>query len=136
MSEFLVETQHFSSPVPSQYEEESCTDVQNTLLQNPKNNLSHVTPKIINISSYDLSKPEISLLSKGAKYCPTPMQNNLLELRVDILEFLRKIQLLDMFGNNNTPANNTISKSIVKKNRALLSHDPVGIRFYNQISMK
>ena len=110
-SGFSVGTQHFSSPVPSQYDEESCPDVQNTILQNPQNNLSHVTPKIINISSYDLSKPEISLLSKGAKFCPTPMQNNLLELRVDILEFLRKVQLLD----KNRPANNTISKSIVTK---------------------
>ena len=95
-SKFSVRTGNISLHNNLQYERESCFDVRETLFENFQNTLSDVTPKIINISSYDLSNAEISLLSKGMKFCPTSISKNLLELRVDILAFLRKIQLLDM----------------------------------------
>ena len=108
-----------------------CLNVrQNNFIVSPnlQNNLSHVTPKIINISSYDLNPNEISILSKGKKYCPTPIYKDLLNLRVDIHEFLRKIQLLDLFGHNtNTDNQCNIDKSVVKKTGTFLplpSKDP------------
>ena len=78
--------------------------------------MSDVTPKIINISTYDLNNAEISLLSKGKKYVPDPISKDLLNLRVDINEFIRKIQLLDEFGNNtNSQIQFNVNNSIVKK---------------------
>ena len=51
------------------------------------------TPKVINISSYELNISEISILAKGRKFCPTPEYSDLLGLKVDITEFARKLQL-------------------------------------------
>ena len=66
-----------------------------------KNNINNVIPKIINLSSYDLTNAEITVLSKGLKFCPTPMKKDLLNLEIEIKEFIRKIELITEFSENN-----------------------------------
>ena len=56
------------------------------------------TPKIINISSYVLNQSEISILAKGKKFTPTPEYSDLLGLKVDIMEFIRKIHYANFLG--------------------------------------
>ena len=66
-------------------------------------NIMDSAPKVINISSYDPSPSEISLLKRGLKFCPTPQRSDLLNLEVDIAELVRKIELINYFSsfNNN-----------------------------------
>ena len=72
------------------------------------------TPKIINISSYVLNQSEISILAKGKKFTPTPEYSDLLGLKVDIMEFIRKIQLRELFGGNDISLGRTGENSVVK----------------------
>ena len=57
-----------------------------------------VKPKVINISSHQLSDYELSILSKGFKFCSTPYKSDLLELETNIKDFVRKLQLKIQFG--------------------------------------
>ena len=68
-------------------------DITNNYISD--NTIENTTPKIINISTYNLTKSEKSLLKKGLKFCPTPVKSDLLNLEVDIKEFLRKLELLN-----------------------------------------
>jgi hypothetical protein len=63
--------------------------------------LAGFTPKIVNISSYIANLTEITVMGYGKKFCPTPMYNDLLGLKVDITEFVRKLQLKERFGSIN-----------------------------------
>lgn len=76
--------------------------------------------QIINISSKYLSEREIKLLSKGLKFTPTPTKSNLQELNEDVLEFTRKLRLLEYFeGRDDTDESLVRNKSdwIPPKNR-------------------
>ena len=53
-------------------------------------------PKVINLSGRNLSSSEISVLSKGLKYTPTP-KGNYAELAADVNEFCRKLRLNELF---------------------------------------
>jgi hypothetical protein len=77
--------------------------------------LAGFTPKIVNISSYVLNATEISLLAKGKKFCPTPVYNDFLELKVNIADFVRKIQLKEKFGSSISEGGNKQNESLVKK---------------------
>ena len=88
-----------------------------------QNHLSDVTPKIINISSYDLTRSEISILAKGTKFCPTPIKKDVLNLQVDINVFLRKILLLDQFGSRTSACSSNIDQSLVKKSGTFIPKD-------------
>ena len=57
---------------------------------NLPSNISDITPKIFNFSDYSPTNDELSILSLGFKYCPTPKKPALLDLEVDINEFVRK----------------------------------------------
>ena len=82
------------------------------------------TPKVINISSYELNDSEISLLAKGRKFCPTPLYNDLLGLKVDIIEFARKLQLKELFGSNHSAGNgDNLNMSILKKTGTFIPSD-------------
>ena len=124
-SGFSLRTRITSLRLPSRNERDICFEVPQVNLLNVRNNLSDATPKIINISKYDLNPAEISLLSKGKKYCPTPMYNDLLELRVDVEDFIRNVQLLDEFGGRNN-SNQNINNSLVKRTGLFLpfTRDP------------
>jgi uncharacterized protein (UPF0305 family) len=56
-----------------------------------------IDPKIINISSKDLSNSEIRLLKRGLKFTPTPRPNKD-ELVSDIKGFTRKLRLMEYFN--------------------------------------
>ena len=75
-------------------------------------NISDITtPKIVNLSSYDLSENEISLLQKGLNFCPTPSTPDLMELEVNLRDFVRLLLLKDNFGSQN----NNNSDYLVRK---------------------
>ena len=44
---------------------------------------------IVNLSDYQLSEPEISILSKGLKFCPTPGYHEVSEVQSDLDHFHR-----------------------------------------------
>ena len=48
-----------------------------------------VEPKILNLSNYSLTPNEISLLSYGLKFCPTPNKYNIDQSKIDISNFCR-----------------------------------------------
>ena len=53
-------------------------------------------PVIINICNRELSKDEISVLQKGAKFTPIPKRDNN-ELKRDVTDFCRKLRLKEYF---------------------------------------
>ncbi|XP_036362142.1 uncharacterized protein LOC118765009 [Octopus sinensis] len=53
--------------------------------------------KIINLSNKELTPNELSILSKGLKFTPTPQRSNYYEMKDDILEFCRKLRLTEEF---------------------------------------
>ena len=55
---------------------------------------------VVNLSSHLLSQEEKAVLSKGLKYCPTPADIDMYEVRWDINEFLRRIRLGESFHND------------------------------------
>ena len=128
---FLSRTQKRSSSLHLRKRRSPCAFVRINnnfqVLNNLNNNLSEVTPKIINISSYDCNQNEISLLSKSLKFCVTSTRKDLTDLRVDISEFLRKIQLLELFGHNTSDNISNFDKCVVKKTGTFIplpSKDP------------
>ena len=60
--------------------------------------IEKLKPKIINISSYQLNDSEISILSKGPKFAVTPTDSKILDLQINVNEFIRKFQLKNLFG--------------------------------------
>ena len=54
-------------------------------------------PKIINLPSYSLSNNQKNILIKGLKYTPTS-KRNIIELKRDVVEFTRKLRLIEMFS--------------------------------------
>lgn len=67
-------------------------------------------PKIINISTRELSCNEIKLLKRGLKFTPTPQQNRK-ELKTDLQEFGRKLRLLDYFNGHGQQLDNSLVKN-------------------------
>ena len=59
---------------------------------------------VINLSSCSLSTDEISVLSRGLTFCPTPRHINWPEVSADIYDFSRRMRLAEYFfdENNNT----------------------------------
>ena len=48
---------------------------------------------VVNLSKRQLTEAEISLLSKGLKFCPTPERINVYNFRKDIRDYIRRIRL-------------------------------------------
>lgn len=69
-----------------------------------------IEPKIINISTRELSNEEIKLLKRGLKFTPTP-KSNTTELKTDIKEFGRKLRLLEHFNDSHTNHDNSLAKN-------------------------
>ena len=52
---------------------------------------------VVNLSCHELTDSEISLLSKGLKFCPTPSDLDRYRLHKDINDFIRCIRLKEYF---------------------------------------
>ena len=90
-------------------------------------------PKIINLSDYEPSPDEISLLKRGLKFCPTPLKPDLLELEVNIAEFVRKLELTVHFSHSKE---STEDDCLIKKKsdfQPLPSRDPYFSNICHQI---
>ena len=55
-----------------------------------------IQPKIINLSKRHLTKFQISLLTKGPKFCPTT-KGNVFDIKSDTKGFTRKLKLRERF---------------------------------------
>lgn len=84
-----------------------------------------ITPKIINISSFDLTKQQISLLSKGLNFCPTPAFSDFLDLEVNLRDFIRLLLLKDNFSS----FTDTHPDYLVKKTGQTLPNDSKDMLF-------
>ena len=62
----------------------------------------YVSDNILNLSKRDLSEAEISLLSKGLKFVPTPRYVDQAALKTDLENFGRKLRLAWHFRNENS----------------------------------
>eukprot|EP00795_Rhopilema_esculentum_P014500 gene14500-biopygen4278 len=60
-----------------------------------------VSTNVVNLSKKELSEDDVSLLSKGLKFCPTPKEIDKAELRADLEEFKRRMRLKWHFKDNN-----------------------------------
>ena len=63
-----------------------------------------VSPNVVNLSDRKLSKAEISLLSKGLKFVPTPSNVNRAVLKEELEVFGRRLRLLWCFRNEDNNA--------------------------------
>ena len=54
---------------------------------------------VVNLSNVSLSEAQLSLLSKGLKFCPTPGEPNMGDLRRDLDAFHRKLRWKSFFDN-------------------------------------
>ena len=57
-----------------------------------------VAPSVVNLSNYQLSEAETSLLSKGLNFCPTPGEPDMLTMCKDLDRFHRQLRLKAFFG--------------------------------------
>ena len=58
-----------------------------------------VSPNVINLSKRHLSKDEISLLSKGLKFIPTPKHINKALIKEELETYGRKLRLMRHYQN-------------------------------------
>ena len=82
----------------------------------PLNDQNRKDPKIINLSSRDLTTNEIKLLKKGLKCTPTP-ETNKNELRNNIQEFGRKLRLIEYYDSHQNETDQTIMDKIFYKDK-------------------
>ena len=68
--------------------------------------LNVITPKIINLSDYNLTAGDISLLKKGLNFCPTPSFPDFLDLEINLRDFIRLLLLKENSGSNNIQQSN------------------------------
>ena len=78
-----------------------------------------ISPKIINLSKYELSKPELFLLLRGRKFTPTSKGNSL-NLKSDIFDFTRRIQMQEIFYGQDYQDESLVSN---KSNKQFKSKD-------------
>ncbi|CAC5379815.1 Toll-like receptor 4 [Mytilus coruscus] len=69
-------------------------------------------PKLINLTSNELSPDQIYILSKGLKFTPTPQKSNYTEIQDDISNFCRKLRLTEeFFDQDNEDGSLVLNKS-------------------------
>ena len=56
-----------------------------------------VSPNVVNLSKRELTESEISLLSRGLKFCPTPKDLDKGKIKTDFEEFGRRLRLKWLF---------------------------------------
>ena len=82
-----------------------------------------VSPNVINLSKRNLSKDEISLLSKGLKFVPTPRHINKAKIKEELEIFGRKLRLMWHFRNDEREFTTNLFKKKSKFNPR--NKDPV-----------
>ena len=60
----------------------------------------HSSTKILNLSNVQLTQDEIDILKQGLSFTPIPKQN-ITELKNDVFQFTRKLQLTYHYRNSN-----------------------------------
>ena len=73
----------------------------------------NLSPIIINLSSYCLSRKQKNILIKDLKHRPTP-KRNITDLKKDVVEFTRKLRLIEMFSSEEKEIENEVDISLVK----------------------
>ena len=68
----------------------------------------YISPTVINLSDQILTQPQVSLLSKGLKFCPSPGEHNQGDLWRDLQKFHRSLRLTCMFNKPIMPKPETI----------------------------
>ena len=56
---------------------------------------------VVNLSKYELTKDEISVLSKGLKFCPTPNSSDPGEVREDLDKLHKRLRQIAFYNNPN-----------------------------------
>ena len=90
-------------------------------LGSPTNDTSRekIQPKIITLSKPHLTKFQVSLFTKGPKFCPTT-KGNVFDVKFDTKEFTRKVKLRERFwGIENDDESLVKSKSNINVNTAI-----------------
>ena len=67
-----------------------------------RGDLDVATNVVINLSNYELSDPDKTVLSKGLKYCPTPRNINCIELTAVLMQFPGRLRLKKQFHQANS----------------------------------
>ena len=69
----------------------------------------------LNLSSYFLSKIQKRILMKDLKYTPGTPRKNIIEFKQDIVEFKRKLRLLEMSSSEEQEAENLVNVSLISQ---------------------
>ena len=86
-----------------------------------------VSPNVVNLSKRNLSDAEISLLSKGLKFVPTPTILNKAKIKEELEVFGRKLRLMWYFRNDDRE---TISNPFQKKSKFNPKRNDASIEIY------
>lgn len=90
----------------------SQTSHENVSLQTSLEEISHVDPKIINISQKNFSIHEIELLKRGLKFTPTPKKNDV-DVIKDTEEFCKKLRLREFFQNSENSDESLVRNKVI-----------------------
>ena len=71
-------------------------------MENTSNTLGYHHTDVVNMSTYNLTEDQMSIPSKGLKFCPTPPEPDVRILKTDMDFFLRRIRLLSKFDNHDS----------------------------------
>ena len=93
--------------------------------------VTDITPKVINFSNYDPIPDELSILKRGVKFNITPKKADLLQLEVDINEFVRKIELISFFNSTNSHFRN--EDCLVRKKSDFIPPESKDPLLYNMV---
>jgi hypothetical protein len=71
--------------------------------------------RVVNLSRYELTQEEISVLSKGVKFCPTPGPPDPGAQREDMNNLHRRLRQIAFFEDleNNTPSSQSTQVPVV-----------------------
>ena len=106
-------------------------DIENNLLKlfNKLNNSEYIN-SIVNLSSHSLTDTEISVLSKGLDFCPTPGAPDIGNIIQDLDAFKRRTRLQLFFSGSNQDPTERYTQSGVpfehKSFKLKSSFNPVG----------
>ena len=73
-------------------------NVMNVFLKNISDPSTKEPPSVVNLSEYDLQDSELSVLSRGLNFCPTPGEPDMGHLRRDMDTFHRTLRIKTFFN--------------------------------------
>ena len=84
----------------------------NTAPSDNENKFSYLGERVVNLSKYQLSKSEVSLLEKGITFAPTPGDADIGEIQTEVNKFIRRILLKLHFYDPDLNDNNSFKDQI------------------------